>query len=119
MPCYNIIVLKPVNNDIASHIIDGDNWDAITGLFHYLKCYSADHNEEEFSVQEVDIIVSTTTEFLDNECYMKDGKTYETDGDNQIYSVKAFRALLPFLKHSNGFTAKYISVNEQIVDNFD
>ena len=119
MPCYNIIVLKPLNQAIASHIIDGDNWDAITGLFHYLKCYSTDHNEEAFTAQEVQHIVSSTTEFLDNKCYMKEGKTYETSGDNQIYSVKAFRALLPFLKHSNGFTTKYISVNEEIVDCYD
>ena len=119
MPCYNIIVLQPSNNNIASHIIDGDNWDAITGLFHYLKCYSLNHNEEDFTAQEVDIIVSTTTEFLDNECYMKEGKTYETGTDNQIYSVKALRAMFPFFNECNGFTAKYISVNEQIVDCYD
>ena len=119
MPCYSIIVLKPVNNDIASHIIDGDNWEAITALWSDISCIDSSHNEVNFTKQEAQKITSLMECFLLDMCYIKDGKTYMNDGDNQIYSAKAARAMLPFLKQCNGFTANWIDVNERIVDNYD
>ena len=117
--CYYIAVLKPVNNNIAGHIIDGDNWEAITGLFHDLKCYSSDHEETNFAKQEAQYIASTVEFFLTTLCYIKDNKTYTYYGDNQIYSAKQGRALLPFLKQCNGFVVHYIDVESEITDDYD
>ena len=118
MGCYYIVVLKPLNKTVASHIIDGDNWDAITALCETINCLDSDHDEINFTKKDANDMFDYLEAFL-SMCYTKDGKTYMNDGDVYIYGAKSARAMFPFLKQCNGFTVKYISVNEEIVDNFD
>ena len=119
MSCYHVTVLKPVNNNIASHIIDGDNWEGITALFHDLKCYPKDYNKVEFTAQEVTKITSIIECFLNDECYIKDSKTYHNEYHNQIYNAKTIRAMLPFLKQCDGFSANWIETHGKLSDDFD
>lgn len=116
---YYIAILKPVNKNIAPHIIDGDNWEAITGLCCDISCIDNDHDCEQFTKDEVQKIASTLQEFLSSMCYIRNGKTYMNDGDNQIYGAKCARSMLTFLKECGGCNIKYISVNKQIVDDYD
>ena len=111
MPYDCVILLEPVNKNIATHIIDGDNWEAVSALWFDINCLSTEHEYDQFTFQEAQSIASATDLFFNDMCYMKDGKTYMNDGDNQIYSAKAARAMLSFLQRCNGFTVNCVSIS--------
>ena len=86
---YYLTILKPLNNKIATHIVDGDNWEAITGLWFDLDLR---YDEDIMFIQE-DVLEITSIK--------DDGKIYTIDGE------------------CNGFTIKQIHVNQKIVDEYD
>ena len=115
---YYLTILKPVNNKIASHIVDGDNWEAISGLWYDIN----PRYDEDIIFTQADVleITSAMERLLCEMCYITDnGETYTVDGNQKIYSAKQARAMIPFLKECNGFTIKQINVNQEIVDDYD
>ena len=101
---YCIAVLKPVNNNIACHIIKRTNWNEVIDLCHIISCLDSDHNETSFTKKEAQHMCSIMDCFLNDMCYTKNGITYMDDGDALIYSAKEGRDMLPFLKKCCGFT---------------
>ena len=111
MPYDCIILLEPANKSIVTHIIDGDNWQAVSALWVDLKCISNEHECDQFTSEEAQTISSTVDLFLTDMCYTKNGKTYRCNSDNKIYSAKAARAIIPFLKQCKGFTVGCVEIS--------
>ena len=106
-----IVVLERVNKNIATHIIDGDNWEAVSGLRVDLKCISNEHECYQFTSEEAQTISSIVDIFLTDMCCTKNDKTYRCNSDNKIYNVKAARAIISFLQKCKGFTVDCVEIS--------